>query len=162
MHEMGSVRELDQTLARTLLAESARLHLIIGEDFTKSLIALCTDQEASCEVLLSDIARTLNLHPNDPASHQVKATLQRFQQATSLKVNLPLMELEAAWEDMEDFLWSRLIEISSQTESRELIEELSEVISPRQQGTRTDSGSRPCRDRGVPTSPNRASDGATS
>ena len=87
MHEMGSVRELDRTLARTLLAESARLHLIIGEDFTKSLIALCTDLEASCEVLLSDIARTLNLHPDDPASHQVKATLQRFQWATSLKVS---------------------------------------------------------------------------
>ena len=28
MQEMGSVRELDRTLARTLLAESVRLHLI--------------------------------------------------------------------------------------------------------------------------------------
>ena len=125
MHEMGSMHELDRTLAQTLLAESARLHLIIGEVFTKSLIALRTDLEASCEVLLSDIVRTLNLHPDDPASLQVKATLQRFQQATSLKVNLPLMELEAAQEDMEDFLCSQLREISSQTESRELIEELS-------------------------------------
>ena len=88
MHEMGSMRELDRTLARTLMAESARLQLIIGEDFTKSLIALRTDLEASCEVLMSDIARTLNLHPDDPASHQVKATLKKFQQATSLKVNL--------------------------------------------------------------------------
>ena len=70
MHKMGSVRELDQTLALTLLAESARAQLIIGEDFTKSLITLHTDLEASCEVLLSDIARTLNLHPDDPASHQ--------------------------------------------------------------------------------------------
>ena len=129
MHEMGGMQELDRTLAQTLLAESARLHLIIGEDFTKSLITLCTDLEASCEVLLSDIARTLNLHPNDPASHQVKATLQRFQRATSLKVNLPLMELEAALEDMEDFLRSCLSEISSQIESRELIEELSQKLS---------------------------------
>ena len=128
MQEMGSMRELDRTLARTLLAESARLHLIIGEDITKSLIALHTDLEASCEVLLSDIVRTLNLHPDDPASLQVKATLLRFQQATSLKVNLPLMELEAAWGDMEDFLQSRLREISSQTESQELIEELSQKL----------------------------------
>ena len=108
MHEMGSMWELDRTLARTLLAESVRLHLIIGEDFTKSLIALRTDLEASCEVLLSDIVRTLNLHPDDPVSHQVKDTLLRFQRATSLKVNLPLMELEAAWEDMEEFLQSHL------------------------------------------------------
>ena len=98
MHEMGGVWELDQTLAQTLLAEALRLHLIIGEDFTKSLIALHTDLEASCEVLMSDIVKTLNLHPNDPASHQVKASLQKFQWATSLKVNLALMELEAAWE----------------------------------------------------------------
>ena len=125
MHEMAGVRELDQTLARTLLAEASRLHLIIGEDFTKSLIALRTDLEASCEVLMSDIVKTLNLHPDDPASCQVKASLQKFQWATSLKVNLPLMELEAAREDTGEFLQSCLREISSQTESRELIEELS-------------------------------------
>ena len=40
MHEMGSVRELDRTLARALMAEFARLQLIIGQDLTKSLIAL--------------------------------------------------------------------------------------------------------------------------
>ena len=129
MHEMGSMRELDRTVARALLAESARVQLIIGEDFTKSLIALRTDLEASSEVLLSDIARTLNLHPNDPASRQVKATLQQFQRATSLKVNLPLMELQAAREDMEEFLWSHLREISSQTESQELIEGLTWRLS---------------------------------
>ena len=129
MHEMGSMWELDQTLAQTLMAKSARLQLIKGEDFTKTLIALCTDLEASCDVLVSDIARTLNLHPDDPTSRQVKATLQKFKQATSLKVNLPLMELEAAHEDMEEFLWSHLREISSQTKSRELIEELSQKLS---------------------------------
>ena len=105
------------------------MHLIIGEDFTKSLIALCTDLEASSEILVLDIAKTLNLHPNDPASRQVKASLQRFQRATSLKVNLPLMELEAAQEDTGEFLQSRLREISSQTESRELIEDLSQKMS---------------------------------
>ena len=78
---------------------------------------------------MSDIANTLNLHPNDPASCQVKASLQKFQRATSLKVNLPLMELEAAWEDMGEFLHSCLREINSQTESWELIEELSWKMS---------------------------------
>ena len=129
MHEMGSVHELDQTLAQTLLAESVRVQLIIGEDLTKSLMTLRTDLEASSKVLLSDIAKTLDLHPNNPASHQVKAILQRFQQATSLKVNLSLMELQAAWDDMEGFLQSHLQEISSQTESRELMEGLTRKLS---------------------------------
>ena len=125
MHEMGSVWELDLTLARTLMAEFARLQLIISEDLTKSLIAFHTDLETSCGVLMSDIARTLNLHPNDPVSRQVKAIVQKFQQSTSMKMNLPLMELGAAREDMEGFLRSCLYEISSQLESQKLIKELS-------------------------------------
>ena len=111
------------------MAEFARLQLIVGDDFTKSLIALLTNLEASCEMLMSDIARTMNLHPGDSASHQVKAALQKFQQTTSLKVNLPLMELEAAHEDMEEFMRSRVQEINSQTESRELIGELSQKLA---------------------------------
>ena len=126
MYEMGSVREMDRTLAQTLMAKFVRLQLNVDEDFTKSLIALRTDLEASCEALVSDIARTMGLHPDDPSSRQVKAALHKFQQTTSLKVTLPLMELEAACEDMEEFMRSRLQEINSQTESRELIGELSQ------------------------------------
>ena len=129
MHKVGSVQEVDQTLARTLMAKFARLQLIVGEDFTKSLIALRTDLEASCETLMSDIARTMDLHPDDPVSCQVKTALQKFQQTTSLKVTLPLMELEAAHEDMEEFMWSCLREINSQTESWELIGELSQKLA---------------------------------
>ena len=40
MHDMGSMRELDRTLAHVLMAEFARLQLIVGQDLTKSLIAL--------------------------------------------------------------------------------------------------------------------------
>ena len=40
MYEMGSVRELDQTLARALMAEFTRMQLLVGQDLTKSLIAL--------------------------------------------------------------------------------------------------------------------------
>ena len=128
MHEMGSMQELDRTLARTLMAEFVRLQLILGEDLTKSLIALQTDLEASVEALLSDIAKTLDLHPTDPALYQLKAILQKFQQVTSLKVNLPLMELQAAWDDTEGFLQYRLQEINSQAKSRELIEGLTRKL----------------------------------
>ena len=111
------------------MAEFARLRLIIGEDLTKSLMALRADLEASCVALMSDIVRTMDLHPDDPASHQVKAALRKFQQTTSLKVTLPLMELEVAHEDMEAFMQSHLGELSSQTESQELIGELSQKLA---------------------------------
>ena len=90
------------------MAEFARLQLIVGEDFTKNMLALCSDLEASSEVLMSNIVRTIDLHPNDSAAHQVKAVLQTFQQSTSMKVTLPLMELEAAHGDMEEFMRSHL------------------------------------------------------
>ena len=128
-HEMGSVRERDRTLAHALMAEFARLQLIVGQDLTKSLIALLINLEISSEALLSDVAKTLNLHPTDPASHRLKAILQGFQQATSLRVNLPLMELQAAREDMEGFLQRHLQEISSQAETQELVEGLTRKMS---------------------------------
>ena len=128
MHDMGSMQELDQTLARALMAEFARLQLTIGQDLTRSLKALQINMETSSEAFLSDVARTLNLHPINPASHRLKAILQKFQQATSLRVNLPLMELQVAQEDMEGFLQCHLQEISSQAESRELIEGLTRKL----------------------------------
>ena len=96
MHEMGSVRELEWTLARTLMSEFARLQLIIGEDLTKSLSALRSKLETSSEALSSDLARTLNLRSDHLAFPQVKELLQKYQQSISMKVNLLLMELGAA------------------------------------------------------------------
>ena len=46
MHEMGGMRELEQTLVHTLMAEFVRLQLILGEDLTKSLSALHSELEA--------------------------------------------------------------------------------------------------------------------
>ena len=108
------------------MAEFVRLQLIVGEDLTKSLLAFHSDLEASSEALLSDIVRTIGLHPNDPVACQVKAVLQTFQQSTLMKVALPLMELKAAHGDMEEFMQSCLQELSSQTESQELIRALSQ------------------------------------
>ena len=111
------------------MAEFVRLQLIVGQDLTKSLIVPRINLETSSEALLSDVAKTLNLHPADPASHQLKAILQKFQQATSLRVNLPLMELQAAQEDVEGFLQCRLQEISTQAKTWELIKGLTRKMS---------------------------------
>ena len=102
------MREVDRVLARTLMAEFVRLQLMVGEDLTKRLETLTADLEASSQALLSDIVKAIDLHPDNPTSSQVKADLRNFQQITSLKVALPLTELEAAREDMEKFIQSHL------------------------------------------------------
>ena len=106
------------------MAEFARVQLVIRKELTKSLIALRLDLETSSQAFLSDVTRVLNLHPMDPATHQVKALLQRFQEATSFKVHLPLLELQAAWEALESFLHQCLQEIGSRAETWELMERL--------------------------------------
>ena len=92
-------------------------------------MALHTDLEESSKALVSDIVRTMDLHWDGPTSHQVRAALRKFQQTTSLKVTLPLTELAAACEDMGVFMRCCLQELSSQTESWELIGELFQKLA---------------------------------
>ena len=129
IHDMGGMRELEQTVVRTLMAEFVRLQLILGEDLTKSLSALCSELETSSEALSSDLLSVLNLHSSDPAFPWVKELIQKYHQSISMKVNLPLMELEAAREDLEGFLQRCLRELSSDPKSRQMVEELSRTLS---------------------------------
>ena len=128
LHDMGGMRDLEQTVVHTLMAEFARLQSILGEDLTKSLSALCSELDTSSEALSSDLLSVLNLHSGDPAFPQVKELIQKHHQSVSMKVNLPLMELEAAREDLGRFLQRCLRELSSDPKSREMVEELSRIL----------------------------------
>ena len=129
LYEMGSAHELDRTLARALMAEFARVQLVIEKDLTQSLIALQLELENSSQAFLSDVSRVLNLQPTDTAAHEVKALLQRFHQALTMKVHLPLLELQAAREELESFLQWHLQEIGSWTETQELVERLARKMT---------------------------------
>ena len=93
---MGCVRKVEQAAVRTLMAEFARLQVILGEDLTRSLSALCLELEASSESLAADVLDVLSLRPGDLGFSWVKELLLKHHQSVSLKVNLPLIELEAA------------------------------------------------------------------
>ena len=129
LHEMGGMRELEQAAIHTLMAEFARLQLILCEDLTKSLSALCSELEASSEALSADLLHILNLHPGDPAFPRVKELIQKHHQSLSMKVNLPLIELEGAREDLERFLQGRLHKLSSDLKAQEVVEEISQTLS---------------------------------
>ena len=128
LHEMGGMRELEQVAVRTLMAEFDRLHLILCDNLTKSLSALRSELEASSEVLSADLLSVLNLHPGDPAFPRVKELIQKHHQSISMKVNLPLIELEAAKEDLKRFLQGCLRELSSDPKAREVVEEISQIL----------------------------------
>ena len=128
LHEMGGVRKLEQAAVRTLMAGFARLQSILCEDLTKSLSALHSELEASSEVLSADLLSVLNLHPGDLAFPWVKELIQKHHQSISMKVHLPLIELEAAREDLERFLQGCLHELSSDPKAQEVVEEISQIL----------------------------------
>ena len=113
LYELGSVCELDRTLSCALMAEFTRIQLVMGKSLTKSLTALHLELENTSQAFLSDISKVLNLQPTDLAAHEVKAHLHRFHQALMVKMHLPLLELQAAREDLEGFLQRCLQEIGS-------------------------------------------------
>ena len=127
LHDMGGMRELEQAAVHTLMAEFARLQSILGEDLTRSLSALCSELETSSEALSSDLLSILNLHSGDPVFPRVKELIQKHHQSVSMKVNLPLMELETA-EDLGRFLQGCLRELSSDPKAREVVEEISQTL----------------------------------
>ena len=104
LHDIGGMRELEQAAVHTLMAEFTRLQLILAEDLTKSLSALRSELETSSEALSSDLLSVLNLHSGDPVFLWVKELIQKYHQSISMKVNLPLIELKAAREDLGRFL----------------------------------------------------------
>ena len=128
LHDMEGMRELEQAAVHTLMAEFTRLQSILGEDLTRSLSALHSELETSSEALSSDLLSVLNLHSGDPAFPWVKELIQKNHQSISMKVNLPLMELETAREDLGRFLQGCLCELSSDPKAREVVEEISQTL----------------------------------
>ena len=128
IHNMGSVRAVEQVAVCTIMVEFARLQTILCEDLTKSLSALCSELETSSEVLLADILNILNLCPGDPGFSRVRELIQKHHQSVSMKINLPLIELEAAKEDLDRFLQECLHELGSDLKAREVLEEITQIL----------------------------------
>ena len=126
---MGSVKEIEQAAIHTLMAEFARLQTILCEDLTKSLSALRSELEASSKVLLADLLNILNLHPGDPAFSRVRELIQKHHESVLSKVNLPLIELEVAKEDLNGFLQERLRELGSDLRAREVLQEITQALA---------------------------------
>ena len=125
---MGCIREVEQAAVRTLLAEFARLQAILGEDLTKSLSALHLDLEASSEAIFADVLNMLNLRSGNPGFSRIKELLQKYHQSVSLKVNLPLIQLEAAKVDLNRFLQERLHELGSGPQAQEELGEITQWL----------------------------------
>ena len=128
MGDLGHIRDLDRTLAGTLMAEFSHVQLIIQEDVGKSLVALRSDLLASCSAFVTDVDRVMDVPPADPRLALLEASLERFRRQASLKFDLPLAEMDAAVVDITAFMNARLQELSSRSELPDLIEEAARLM----------------------------------
>ena len=128
MGDLGRIRDLDRTLAGTLMAEFSRVQLIVQEDVGKSLVALRSDLLATCSAFIVDVGRVMDVPPADPRLALLEASLERFRRQASLKFDLPLAEMDAAAVDITAFMNARLQELSSRSELPDLIGEAATLM----------------------------------
>ena len=128
MGDLGRIRDLDRTLAGTLMAEFSRVQLIIQEDVGKSLVALRSDLLATCSAFIADVGRVMGVPQADPRLALLEASLERFRRQASLKFDLPLAEMDAAAVDITTFMNARLQELSSRSELPDLIGEAATLM----------------------------------
>ena len=113
MRDLGRIRDLDRTLARTLMAEFSRVQLIVQEDVRKSLVALRSDLMSSCSAFVADVSQVMDIPTADPRLTLLEASLERFRRQASLRFDLPLTKMNAAAVDITSFMNARLQELSS-------------------------------------------------
>ena len=137
LQEMGFIREVDRTLAESVMAEFLRLQLIVGDDLNTSLRAMHADLEAIAAELVRDMdiaaQNSTALPSENPA---IGVALHRFTDLVTLKLALPLAQVDVAREDMERFLHHRLEELRSQTDMKNLIDSLSQRTAAHQSRVR--------------------------
>ena len=137
LQEIGFIRKVDRTLAKSIMAEFLRLQLIVGDDLNTSLRAMYADLEATAAELVRDmdiVAQNSTALPSENPA--IGVALHRFTDLVRLKLALPLAQVDVAREDMERFLHHRLEELHSQTDMKNLIDSLSQRIAAHQSRAR--------------------------
>ena len=120
--ELARVRMIDRSVAEGLLAESARVHLIAGEDTMRSLKTFQAQVRASVDQLRDSLSDLLSTVPDRALYSNVMALVDQHRRETSAAAIFPLVLLDAACNDMQAFLQSCLDNISTQAESRMVAE----------------------------------------
>ena len=112
------------------MVEFLRLKIIVGDDLSGTLRTWQVDMEAATDKFLRDLDTATQTSTTLPSKNAaVGVALCQFREATQLRVALPLTRLDEAREEMEKFIQSRLEELRSPQETKNLIGELSSRVA---------------------------------
>ena len=115
------------------MVEFLRLKVITGDNLSETLRTWQADMEAATDKFLRDLDAVTQTSTTLPSKNAaVGVALCQFREAAQLRLALPLTRLDEAREEMEKFIQSRLEELRSQQETKNLIGELSSRIMDHQ------------------------------
>ena len=130
MQEICFIREINQALSKSLMVKFLRLKVIIRDDLSGTLWTWQANMEAAMDKFLRDLDAATQVSSTPPSQNAaVGVALQQFRAAVQLRVALPLTRLVEVREEMEEFIQSRLRELRSQQETKNLIGELSSRVT---------------------------------
>ena len=112
MRDLGRIRDMDRTLARTLMAEFSRVQLIVQETCA-GLRALRNDLLASSTAFLADVRRIVDIPMADPRSALFEASLE-VPVAGRTEIRPATGRDGCGSRGRNDFLNARLQELSSE------------------------------------------------
>ena len=113
LFEMGSVRVVDRVLAEFLMANFARVNLIMGEDLNVSLQELVSTTEGACNDLLADIKVAMGPTIYGMAGASVTKAIQKYHQRIDASTTRTLVFLDCARRDAHVFLNNRISDLTS-------------------------------------------------
>ena len=112
------------------MVEFLRLKVIIRDYLSETLWTWQADMEAATDKFLRDLDAATQTSTTLPSKNAaVGVALHQFREAAQLRLALPLTQLDEAREEMGRFIQSRLEELRSQHETKNLIGELSSKIT---------------------------------
>ena len=130
IQEMGFLWGIDHALSKSLMVEFLRLIVLMVEDLSATLRAWQVEIEAAMDNLLRDLDAATQVSTTLPSQNAAMGTaLWQFRTAVQLRVALPLTRLDEAHERMDEFIRSRLREMLSQQDMKDLVRELSSRIA---------------------------------
>ena len=127
MRDLGRIRDLDRTLARTLMAEFSRVQLIVQEDMRQGLRALRNDLLASSTAFLADVRRIVDI-PMAALGQPYSKPPREVPVAGRTEIRLATGRDGCGSRGRNDLLNARLQELSSETKLPDRIEETANLM----------------------------------
>ena len=128
-HELGRIRELDRTLAEGLLAEHARVSSMVSGDAVRSLMTSRLETREMGKRLFKEVSQLLEPTRDKRLRYNIEALITRHQDNIEAATWMPIVLFDSAQKEMKAFLERRLRDISSDRETRMLVDECVESFT---------------------------------